>query len=166
MELNSNDKEYKVVFLIGGNLGDRLSNLREAEKRLADKMTLLADSRIFETEAWGGFSSGNYLNKALLMQTQQSPYTVLKWAQEIEHQLQRVRTRTWENRTMDIDIIYFGDMVIASQTLTIPHPQLQNRRFVLQPLLDIVPDWVDPISGLTIRQINERCKDPCKVWPF
>jgi 2-amino-4-hydroxy-6-hydroxymethyldihydropteridine diphosphokinase len=166
MEPTSNDKACQVVFLIGGNLGDRLSYLQQAENLLSEKMSLIAASRIFETEAWGGNSEGNYLNKALLMQTGESPDTVLKWSQEIEDQLQRVRTHSWGNRTMDIDIIYFGNRVINKDHLKIPHPQLQNRKFVLEPLTDIIPDWNDPRSGMTVSQMNERCEDLCKVWPY
>ncbi len=166
MELTSNDKGCKVVLLIGGNLGDRLSNLQQAEQLLAEKMTLIASSRIFETEAWGGNSQGNYLNRALLMQTTESPDRVLAWAQQIEDQLQRVRTHTWGNRTMDIDIIYFGNRIINQKHLKIPHPHLQVRKFVLEPLADIIPDWSDPISGLSVRRMNELCEDPCEVWLY
>lgn len=166
MEHSSNNKGSKVVLLLGGNLGDRLSNLEQAEQLLAHKMTLIAASRIFETEAWGGNSQGNYLNRALLMQTPEHPERVLTWAQEIENQLQRVRTHTWGNRTMDIDIIYFGHRIINQKHLTVPHPHLQDRKFVLEPLMDIIPDWVDPRSGLTVQEMNKWCQDTCKVWLY
>ncbi len=164
MELFTNDKVYDVVFLIGGNLGDRLENLQRAESLLAEKMKLIKSSKLYETEAWGGNSEGNFLNKALLMQTNQNPEKVLDWSLQIEEKLERLRGRRWGNRTMDIDIIYFGDLIVNSDRLVIPHPELQNRKFVLEPLMDLMPGWKDPKSGLTIQDMYRVCKDTCEVW--
>lgn len=159
-------ERHQVVLLIGGNLGNRLSYLTQAAQRLQAIFQLIRKSEIYETEAWGGQSTGNYLNQALLMHTEYSAFQVLNIVQEIEHNLQRQRTVRWGNRTMDIDIIYYDDTVIDTPSLQIPHPLLQERRFVLLPLVDIIPEYVHPTFNVNQLMLLDRLRDSTAVIKY
>ena len=156
-------EKHLVVLLIGGNMGDRLHYLTDAIYQLNVHFTLIKKSKVYETEAWGGNSSGNFLNQALLMETDSDAHQVLETVQEIEHKLERKRERRWGNRTMDIDIIYFDDDVLESPILQIPHPLLQERKFVLFPLSEIIPDYIHPIFKLSQLELLDRVKDASGV---
>lgn len=156
-------EKHLVVLLIGGNMGNRLLYLTDAVAQLKKRFTLIKKSGIYETEAWGGNSSGNYLNQALLMQTEASSDRVLESIQEVEHSLDRKRERRWGNRTMDIDIIYYDDVDLETPHLTIPHPYLQERKFVLFPLVEIIPEYVHPILKVTQVELLARVSDTSAV---
>lgn len=154
---------HQVVLLIGGNLGDRLSYLTQAVERLQMYFQLLKKSEIYETEAWGGHSTGNYLNQALLMNSVHSASQVLDIVQGIERQLARERKVRWGNRTMDIDIIYYDDLILNTPLLQIPHPLLQERRFVLRPLVEIIPEYIHPEFKVNQLILLDRLKDSSSV---
>ena len=103
----------------------------------------------------------DYLNGCALLETSLAPEDLLKVLLETETALGRVREVHWGPRTLDLDLLLYGDRIIELPHLTVPHPGLSDRAFVLQPLADIVPDWVDPRSGLTIEQLRQRvdCSD-------
>ncbi|WP_291788801.1 2-amino-4-hydroxy-6-hydroxymethyldihydropteridine diphosphokinase [Cecembia sp.] len=153
-----------LVLIIGGNLGDRLLLIKKArnllEKRLGKE---LIASSIFETEAWGGSSLGYYLNQVLVYQTALEPMQVLECIQEIENQLERKREVKWGNRTMDIDILYFGKRTINSEKLILPHPYLEKRKFVLEPLSQILPDFIHPSLGKSHQELLRICQDISEV---
>jgi len=156
-------KRHRVVLLIGGNMGDRLLYLNQAVARLNEDFQLIKKSGIYETEAWGGNSTGNYLNQALLMHTEFTPDQVLKIIHDIEDGLDRKRDKRWGNRTMDIDIIYFDDLVLSTPLLQIPHPFLQERRFVLLPLVEIIPAYIHPILQVSQLELLAGIKDSSAV---
>ncbi|HSI77610.1 MAG TPA: 2-amino-4-hydroxy-6-hydroxymethyldihydropteridine diphosphokinase [Lunatimonas sp.] len=160
-------EKHQVVLFIGGNMGHRFNYLTQAVTQLEEHFKLIKKSGIYETEAWGGNSSGNYLNQALLMETDANADQVLEKVQEIEHNLDRKRETRWGNRTMDIDILYFDDVVMDTTYLIIPHPYLQVRKFVLVPLVEIIPEYVHPICKLTQLELLARVKDASvvKKWP-
>jgi 2-amino-4-hydroxy-6-hydroxymethyldihydropteridine diphosphokinase len=153
-----------VVLIIGGNLGNRLSFIHEAKVLLIQQLgPIVLSSKVYETEAWGGVSQSNFLNQVLVFQTHYSPQELLLKIHAIEHFLGRERNEKWGDRTMDIDILYYGDQIIDEKELSIPHPKIPERRFVLIPLVEILPDFVHPIYKKNHHELLANCDDSCKV---
>ena len=156
--------ETKVVLGIGGNKGDRASYLAKGREALAKEVSLISISQVYESEPWGGVATnGNFLNQVLLIQTNLGPLALLQLTQKIEHALGRTREQHWGDRTIDIDILYFGDQVSSDPQLTLPHPYLSERRFVLQPLAEILPLMNHPVVGKSAVQLLEECRDLGRV---
>jgi 2-amino-4-hydroxy-6-hydroxymethyldihydropteridine diphosphokinase len=154
----------RLVLIIGGNIGDRvffLERSRELLNKLIGKEILA--SSIFETEAWGGCSIGAYLNQVLLFDTIFSAEKVLQKIHLVENHLERKRQIKWGDRTMDIDILYFGNSVINTDTLTIPHPYISERRFVLVPLVEVMPDFIHPVYKVSHEALLNTCTDSLEV---
>ena len=157
----------QVVFILGGNLGDRLRLIEESVELMVSHFgSNTGKSSIFETAAWGGKSNGNYLNQVLVFNTSFFPEEILEVILEIELKMGRTRGEKWGDRTMDIDILYFGNEKFHSERLTIPHPFLQERRFVLEPLAEILPDLVHPVLSKTNRELLQNCLDKSSVKIF
>ncbi len=156
----------KVVLILGGNLGDREELINRAVKSIAEKNPLILNSALYETQAWGDVAQGNFLNQVIQIETSLSPEKLLGQIQQIEEKLGRKRTVTWGDRTMDIDILYFGDEVIDTPELTIPHRLIQERRFVLVPLFEILPDMIHPLLYKSNRALLEDCQDSSEVNIF
>ena len=156
--------ETKVVLGIGGNKGDRASYLSKAREALSRHFILISCSQVYESEAWGGVATnGNFLNQILLIQTSLEPLALLQVTQTIELELGRTREQHWGDRTIDIDILYFEDLVSSDPQLTLPHPYISERRFVLQPLAEILPFQKHPISGKTSLELLAACEDSGQV---
>ena len=153
----------RIVLLIGGNLGDREYLLEEAEKHLNNLFTMIKKSQVYESSAWGENSEGDYLNRAVIIETEMKPEEVLKHLQIIEDILERKRIRKWGNRTMDIDILYVEDEILNTPTLTVPHPFIQDRKFVLVPLTELLSDFIHPVLNKTNAKLLEDCKDEGSV---
>ena len=158
---------YQVVFILGGNLGDRVRLLEASAGMLVSHFgPLVLNSSIFETEAWGGKSSGNYLNQVLVFNTTFLPEEILDIILEIELKMGRKREEKWGDRTMDIDILYLGNKIFNSERLTIPHTYIQDRRFVLEPLTEILPDQLHPVLNKTNKELLKICPDKSSVKHF
>lgn len=158
---------HSVFLLTGSNLGDRSSQLSQCIAALQEYGgTVLQCSQVYETEAWGKEGLPAHLNQALQLQTTLQPLELLQVIHDIEHRLGRVRQEKWGVRAMDIDIIYYDNMVLNLPQLTIPHPLLQERRFVLQPLTEIAPGYLHPVFGKTNNELLETCTDPLSVMPL
>lgn len=156
--------ETKVVLGIGGNKGDRASYLSQAVEALSKQVTFISCSQVYESEAWGGVAqNGNFLNQVLLVQTNLDPLALLQVTQKIEIELGRTREQHWGDRTIDIDILYFGELVSSDPQLILPHPYISERRFVLQPLAEILPLKKHPVSGKTSVELLAACSDLGKV---
>ena len=157
----------EVVLGIGGNKGDRVAYLKTAIEALSKQVTLVGSSQIYETEVWGGVATyGNFLNQVVCIQTDLDPNSLLELIQGIELDLGRTREQHWGDRTIDIDILYFGDQVWDTPSLTIPHPYLAQRGFVLQPLAEILPTKKHPLLGKTTLELLAECTDlgQVSVW--
>lgn len=152
----------KVVLALGSNIGDTLGNLKEAVALLEENgCSVKAVSRLYQTEPWGYADQEDFLNGAILIETHREPAALLELTQSIEQRMGRKKLIVNGPRNIDLDILIYEDVVMESERLTIPHPRIAQRLFVLQPLMDIVPDWDVPGCG-TVRQLfsayngNER----------
>ena len=123
----------------------------------------VAVSSIYETEAWGGQSSGDYLNQVLVFKSKIAPQKVLEIIQSIETSLERKRENKWGDRTMDIDLLFFGNRCLETENLIIPHPLISQRRFVLEPLNELMPGFIHPFEKKAIRELLMNCKDLSSV---
>ncbi len=151
-----------IVYLsIGSNLGKKLHNLQGAvfllEKELGKILTL---SKVYQCHAWG-FDADDFLNACLSIETHMAPEALLNQVLFIEKKMGRERTGDtgYRSRNIDIDILYYNDNVLTSETLTVPHPKLHERRFVLRPLSDIAPQFYHPILGSDTRNLLQQCED-------
>lgn len=147
----------KAVLLTGGNLGDIDKSMVQARELIAQRAgEIVAESKIYTSEAWGFESDNLFKNQVIIIETQLSPLELLDTTQQIESELGRVRPinkNGYTSRTMDIDILYIDQMVIRSHRLTIPHPLIQFREFVLNPLTEVAPQWVNPSTGKNSEQM-------------
>ncbi|EGQ1647573.1 2-amino-4-hydroxy-6-hydroxymethyldihydropteridine diphosphokinase [Staphylococcus pseudintermedius] len=144
-----------VYLGLGSNMGDREAQLKAAIDLLDahDKINVVAISPIYETKPVGYTEQPDFLNLCLHIQTQLSAQDLLKVALETEAELYRVRKVRWGPRTMDIDILLYGDEIIEEDDLTVPHPRMTERAFVMVPLNDIAANVTEPHSGQKIQQI-------------
>lgn len=158
--------EYQTAYLLlGGNLGDRVANLKKAIELLNDKVGgVLSVSSLYETAAWGKTDQPAFLNQAVALQTRLSALEVLDLALNIEQELGRVRKDKWGERLIDIDLILFGNQVInIPDKLQVPHPHMQHRKFVMEPLAEIAPGVLHPVLGETMLSICQNISDPLEV---
>jgi len=156
--------QTEVVLGIGGNKGDRAAYLKTTIEALCKQVTLVGCSQIYETAVWGGMATnGNFLNQVVCIQTDMDPTSFLKLIQGIELDLGRTREQHWGDRTIDIDILFFGAEIWNTPTLSIPHPYLAQRRFVLQPLAEILPGKIHPVLGRTSLELLAECTDQGQV---
>jgi 2-amino-4-hydroxy-6-hydroxymethyldihydropteridine diphosphokinase len=138
---------------LGTNLGDRIQNLRSAQTALPPQVQVLRASRIYETPPWGFIAQPAFLNQVLEVQTGLAPLALLEYLKKIEVDLGRIPTFRYGPRQIDIDILSYADQIIEYPNLTIPHPRLSERAFMLVPLAELAPDWVHPVLNQTIHQI-------------
>ncbi len=150
----------KFFFSLGSSLGNRKEILNSAIAHINNKIgTVLAISKIYETEPWGFMDENLFYNMALMVEADLHPEKVLSITQEIEKKHNRQKTKTYQARTLDIDIIFWDDKIYYSEDLQIPHKLAHKRQFVLQPMLDIAPKMKHPLLKKTIKQLSEECVD-------
>jgi 2-amino-4-hydroxy-6-hydroxymethyldihydropteridine diphosphokinase len=150
--------------LLGSNLGDRQQNFEQARKLISSQAgNITRQSAVYQTLAWGNTDQPAYLNQVLEIQTELSPQMLLQKINEIEKEMGRERRVRWESRLIDIDILYFNSLVIETESLTIPHPQIAFRRFTLVPLAEIAPDYLHPVLQQTNLQLLQNCPDTLEV---
>jgi 2-amino-4-hydroxy-6-hydroxymethyldihydropteridine diphosphokinase len=146
-----------VAFIgLGSNLGDRRAILEGAIATLAATpgVSIRRVSAFHDTEPVGGPpGQGTYLNAAAALETTLEPLALLRVLQDIEVRFGRVRTVRWGERTLDLDLLLFDDRIIETAEVTVPHPRLAERRFVLEPLSEIAPEAVEPVSGRTVSEL-------------
>lgn len=157
-------KANQVYLHTGTNLGSREANLRRANEWIEREIGPIGEaSKVYRTKAWGITDQPDFLNQALWVSTLLPPFQLLERIQAIERRMGRVREVKWGERIIDIDILFFNNEVIDTETLTIPHPYLHYRNFVLLPLMDIAPGLVHPVFGLTIAELYARSEDTLAV---
>ncbi len=140
-----------TVYLgLGSNMGDRMENLRLSVERLSRRMTIARVSSVYETDPVGFPGQPLFLNAVVAANDELGPFELLGWAKQIESDLGRRPSFRNAPRPIDIDIILYGEMAIRTAALTVPHPRMAERAFVLVPLAEVVGDLVEPVSGLKI----------------
>ena len=156
--------EVITVLSLGSNVGDRLKNLDLSKTAIYNLIGLIQlSSNIYETEPWGVDNQDSYLNQVISVQTNLSPYELLDNIQQIEMDLGRIREIHYGPRTIDIDILYYGERIIDNENLKIPHPHIQKRRFILVPLSEILPQMHHPLLKKTNLKLLDTVKDDGKV---
>jgi 2-amino-4-hydroxy-6-hydroxymethyldihydropteridine diphosphokinase len=153
-------KKETAFLLLGANLGDRKSNLEKAAQLIEKRIgIIIARSALYETKPWGKTDQPDFLNQVLLLETEQTPENILKSALTIELDMGRIRKEKWGARLIDIDLLYVGDQILNSENLTLPHPGIAQRRFVLEPLAELAPDFIHPVLNKSHRQLLTECVD-------
>jgi len=154
----------KAYLLTGGNMGNREKNLARAKKLISEQAgKVTRASSLYETAAWGKTDQPSFYNQALELETTLPPKDLLKLLLEIEKKLGRQRDEKYGPRTIDIDILLYGDQIFNDPQLRIPHPELQNRRFALTPLAEIGPGLVHPVFKKSITELLAICSDTLEV---
>lgn len=153
-----------VYISIGSNLGNRKSNLQQAVFLMNKQLgPITAISSIYNTPSWG-FDGDDFLNACVTLETSLTPEACLTFLLQIENVMGRERSKTtgYISRNIDLDIVYYGSKVIHHETLTVPHPRMEDRKFVLKPLADIAPQFYHPIFNKDSRNLLQQCKDKSK----
>ncbi len=150
-------KEHIVSLALGTNLGDRLANLKEAIAALTPQMDVKAKSQVYETPPWGYEDQPKFLNQVVRVKTYLEPEPLLKHLKRLEVALGRKESIPNGPRLIDIDILFYDDLVLYSPALTIPHPRLPERAFVLVPLMDLDPELVHPVNKKSVREMLAAC---------
>ena len=154
----------KAYLLIGGNVGNKFPNLERAmtllQKQCGD---ITSRSSFYETAPWGNTEQASFLNLALELHTKLTAINLMLRLLETEKEMGRIRQEKYGPRIIDLDILLFNDEVVHTPELTIPHKELQNRRFVLEPLTEIAALIIHPVFNKTIQQLLDECTDHSEV---
>lgn len=155
----------KAVLGLGSNRGNRFLNLKKAVDFIyfSANISILVISPVYETEPWGFKNQNNFLNCVIIALSRLNPVALLRELKIIEKKTGREKRKKWREREIDIDILFYGDNIYNSKNLKIPHPQIQNRNFVLKPLADLIPDYIHPAARKKIIDIFTDGKDEGKV---
>ncbi len=157
-------KQKKIVLLLGSNMGNSLQHLLTAKQHLQSKTeSHILSSSIYKTQAWGNTQQADFLNIVLVFKSNIPAKDILNICLDIEKKMGRTRTNKWAERIIDIDILFYDNEIIDEQNLKIPHPYLHVRLFTLEPLNELLPNFIHPIFNNTIAQLLANCSDASKV---
>lgn len=160
-------KKANVVLLLGGNLGDRFQNIINAVNAIKEFIgSIQKKSSLYETAAWGITDQPHFLNQVVVVHTILSAQQVIEKILFIEKQLGRERLVKMGPRIIDIDILFYDDTIIEEENLIIPHPRLQERKFVLEPLNELIPNYIHPILNKSVKVLLQECTDTLNVKKF
>ena len=154
-----------VYLLLGSNEGNSSALLESAYEEISKEIGAISQSSsIYRTEAWGKTDQNDFLNQAICIKTRKWPKTVLKLCLDIEKRLGRIRIGKWDPRTIDIDILFYGNKVINTDQLVVPHPQFEYRNFAIIPMMEIAPDFEHPVNEKSIEDLYKECEDELSVY--
>lgn len=149
-----------VFLLLGSNMGERHSFLKQAIAGIKQQAgEVVKVSAVYETQAWGKTNEADYLNQVLQVQTMLQPRALLNSVLQIELNLGRKREVKWGARTIDIDILFYNNTIVNEAGLVIPHPELQHRRFTMEPLAEIAPGFMHPVLHKSMLQLKNELQD-------
>lgn len=152
-----------IILALGTNIEPREQYLKDALAKIVDNnLKIILESSVYETPAWGGVADQNFLNMCIEVETELEAYEVLDTIQKIELELGRVRKEHWGNRTIDIDIITFNDLIYNDERLIVPHKYIHDRNFVLAPLVEMYGSI--EIAGKNIKESLEKITEPISVY--
>jgi len=155
---------YNVYLLFGSNLGERTANIANAITQLENQgLQLLQLSSLYDTEPWGNTHQASFLNQAAEFDTGLSPQALMKTILKVEQEMGRTRTAKWEPRIIDIDILFYGNLIVEEKDLKIPHPEVEKRKFALAPMAEIAPHFLHPRLKKSIRLLLSECSDKLSV---
>lgn len=157
-----------IYLSLGSNLGQREQFLQEALKLIQNRIGGIESvSRYYESEAWGFSSENSFYNCCLSLQTTIEPLPLMDLLLEIEQEMGRLRQGMgYSDRLIDIDMLFYGDRQLDHPRLTLPHPSMGDRRFVLAPLTEIAPLLIHPVAGISITKMLQECADESEVIPL
>lgn len=154
----------EVFLLLGSNMGNSVEFIEKAVEGLQEQVgKLIKSSALYQTAAWGKTDQPDFINQVLKLETELSPLEVLTTILGIERKLGRERTEKWGSRTIDIDILFYDQEVMACPELTIPHPFLQQRAFTLIPLAELEPEFVHPVYQKTVSELLDELESQLEV---
>jgi len=148
--------EHTVYIALGTNLGDRSANLRAAIESLPPKVTVLNKSHVYETPPWGYEDQPAFLNMVIKAETDLEPDALLAYLKQLEVELGREGNFRWGPRLIDLDILFYDDLVLDTPPLVIPHPRLHERAFVLVPLMDVASDILHPVLQKKVLDLLDK----------
>lgn len=155
---------HTAYILLGSNMGRRKSFLQKASKQIRKRVGIITrSSSIYQTAAWGKTNQPEFLNQVLEVNTESTASACLHLLLKIESEMGRVRSEKNAPRTIDLDILYFDGLILNTPSLTIPHPFILERRFVLTPLQEISPDYLHPVYQKSNTALLQQCSDPLNV---
>lgn len=152
-----------IILALGTNIEPREQYLKDALAKIVDNnLKIILESSVYETPAWGGVADQNFLNMCIEVETELEAYELLDTIQKIELELGRVRKEHWGNRTIDIDIITFNDLIYNDERLIVPHKYIHDRNFVLAPLVEMYGSI--EVAGKNIKESLEKITEPISVY--
>jgi 2-amino-4-hydroxy-6-hydroxymethyldihydropteridine diphosphokinase len=155
---------HSAFILLGSNQGNRKQYLRKAMEQIQqDCGRLVSESSIYETAAWGNTNQAAFFNQVICIKTKLSPDELMQQLLQIELNLGRVRTEKFGPRTIDLDLLFYDALIFHSKVVTVPHPAIQDRKFVLIPLTELSPGKIHPVYKKTIRTLLKECTDQLAV---
>lgn len=162
--LSTQMKNKEVFIALGTNLGDRTENLKKAIHEIELKVgVIIKQSSVYETKPWGKTNQPDFYNQVILVHSNKTPEECLLTLSGIEKQMGRKRDEKWGARIIDLDLLYMNDSIIETDKLSLPHPGIAQRRFVLVPLVEIAPDFIHPLLQKNQRQLLNECPDLLEV---
>ncbi|WP_251860169.1 2-amino-4-hydroxy-6-hydroxymethyldihydropteridine diphosphokinase [Clostridium sp. Marseille-Q2269] len=150
---------HTVYVAFGSNMGEKENHIKRALEKIEEKgIKIIKVSPIYETKPYGVLDQDSFLNGVVRIETNLTPEDLIEVLLDIEKQLDRVRERRWGPRTIDLDIIFYDDLIINKNNLIIPHKDMENREFVLKPLCDIDENFIHPVLKKSVKQLYDELK--------